>query len=116
MAPDHAGSDRSNQALRSLATQLQLSNPAHQKLLRSSAGIDGAILFSRDGSVLDLACMVTSPSAAELDRKGVKLGSSLAGARSTAARNCSVYGLAIKISDDGPISVFESGKLVLELG
>jgi hypothetical protein len=38
------------------------------------------------------------------------------GARSTAARNCSVYGVAIKVSHDGPISIFEGGRLKLELG
>ena len=115
-APDHDAQDRSNAALRSLASKLQISNPAHQKLLRSAAGIDGAILFDKSGNVLDLACMISTPQPEELSRKGIQLSGGLVGARSTAARNCSVYGLAIKISDDGPISVFESGKLALELG
>ena len=114
--PDHRRSDRSNAALRSLSSELKISNTAHQKLLRSAAGIDGAVLFDRDGEVLDMACLIPSPSDEELARRGIKLGSGLVGARSTAARNCSIYGLAIKISDDGPITVFENGKLVLELG
>lgn len=114
--PDHGASASSNAALRAIATKLNPLNAAHNKLLRNVAGIDGAIIFGRDGEVLDIACMIATPSGEQLDKRGCRLGPSQPGARSTAAQNCSVFGLAIKISDDGPITVYEAGKLLMTLG
>jgi hypothetical protein len=38
------------------------------------------------------------------------------GARSTAAWNASLYGIAIKVSEDGPINIYRYGKLKSHIG
>jgi hypothetical protein len=38
------------------------------------------------------------------------------GARTTAAWNASIHGLALKVSEDGPITVFRHGRVVGQMG
>lgn len=115
MVPDHLKKDRVGRALRLMNRNLNLGNQAHQKILRRVATIDGAIVFARDGTVLDSASMISDPSQAILAEEGLSERARFAGARSAAAWNASLYGVAVKVSEDGPITVFRRGQLILQL-
>lgn len=107
---------RSNRGLRELVSELDITDATHQPVVRSAAMIDGAILLRPDGRIVDAACIAVEPSQSRREELGVKKWPSVPGARTTAARNLSVFGIAIKVSDDGPISVFANGLLVREIG
>ena len=95
MVPDHLKKDRVGRALRLMNRNLNLGNQAHQKILRRVATIDGAIVFARDGTVLDSASMISDPSQTKLAEEGLSERARFAGARSTAAWNASLYGVAV---------------------
>lgn len=116
VVPDTKSSARSNRGLRELIAHLDITKELWRPVIRSAAMIDGAVLLTNDGLVLDAACIAVEPSAARRAELGIAKWPSFPGARSTAARNVSVYGVAIKISDDGPISVFVAGALRVEIG
>lgn len=99
-----------------LVKRLDILNLAHATLIRSAAAVDGAVILSKDGKVIEAGCLVTDPPAQRLDELGLATLDTFPGARATAARNCSIYGVAIKVSDDGQISLFVAGKMVLEFG
>jgi hypothetical protein len=70
----------------------------------------------QEGHVMDAACMVGEPDSHALavaEQAGLKR---FEGARTTAAWNASVFGGAIKVSEDGLISLFVRGKLVGSMG
>jgi hypothetical protein len=112
VVPDHQVPGRPAETLRNSVVGLSVGDDITHKLLNVAAGIDGAVVLGKDGSVLDVACMVTEPNPDVLHANGVKELQRFSGARSTAAWNASVSGIAIKISDDGPIDVYEAGQLV----
>jgi hypothetical protein len=114
--PDHANNGRVNQSLRSFSRRLKITENSHRRIIRAGAGIDGAIILSKTGRVLDSACMIGEPSAADCAAVGKKGLQRFAGARTTAAWNASIFGVAIKISEDGPITIFENGDVILQLG
>ena len=114
--PDHLVVSRSNGALRKFSQGLKIEDASHRRVLTSGAGIDGAIVVSGDGRVMDCACMIGEPSLPDCKNIGKTGLQKFAGARTTAAWNASVYGVAIKISEDGPITIFEKGNIVLQLG
>ncbi|MCS6626942.1 diadenylate cyclase [Roseibacterium beibuensis] len=116
MVPDHGKGDRTNKPVRNFARRLNMADVGHQTILRNVAAIDGAVVVGRDGHVLDAACMVATPSAADLTGAGFSSPKTFAGARTTAAWNASLYGTSVKVSEDGPISVFRAGKLILSIG
>ena len=116
LVPDRASSNRSNRGLRELVAGLNVADPAHQSVIRSAAMIDGAVSLDRHGVVLDPACIAIEPTQLRREELGVTKWPSNPGARTTAARNISVHGIAIKVSEDGPISVFIHGVLVAEIG
>lgn len=60
--------------------------------------------------------MVGEPSPAALTPVGLESLERFGGARSTAAWNASVHGLAIKVSDDGPVDAYEYGRPVFHSG
>jgi hypothetical protein len=64
------------------------------------AGIDGCTLIEKDGTIFNAGVIITIP---ERYTKGVE------GARSAATRYGSTFGLGIKVSADGPITVYEKG-------
>jgi hypothetical protein len=71
--------------------------------LAALAAIDGATIVSPDGKLLAYGAVVPSkPSGAE-------------GARTSAARELSMSGFVLKISADGPITVFQEGKIIVEM-
>jgi hypothetical protein len=116
LVPDHPHKNRSNRGLRDIVHGLDITEPMHAPLLRGASEVDGAILLAPDGKVLDAGCLVVDPPVERIQSLNMGRWRSHPGARSTAARNCSAYGVALKISEDGPISVFEGGRLRLEIG
>jgi hypothetical protein len=76
---------------------LDLSRPT----LALLAGIDGATIVDEDGRLLSYGAIVQSSQ-----------GQS-EGARTAAARTLSAHGLVIKVSEDGPVQIFENGETVL---
>jgi hypothetical protein len=112
LVPDYGRRKRANQALRMAVTDLDITKVAHQQLLLSVAGVDGATVFSKGGQVLDSACMIGEPDATALARVGLTELERFPGARSTAAWNASLFGLSIKVSEDGPITVYKAGRLI----
>jgi hypothetical protein len=115
LVPDHNGSNRPNKPLRELAAQLRISDTAERRILTSGTTVDGAIVLTKEGRVLDVACMVGEPALADCQAAGKPNLQRYSGARSTAAWNASILGTAIKVSEDGPITVFRSGDVIFEL-
>lgn len=115
IVPDHGPEMISNRDLRLFAAKLDIKEGRHKKILQNIAAIDGAVVISRNGKVVDCACMVASPPQNTLELAGLER-QTFPGARTTAAWNASVHGLAIKVSEDGPITVFELGQRVFEIG
>jgi hypothetical protein len=71
--------------------------------LVSLAAIDGATIVDKNARLLAYGAVVPShPTSSE-------------GARTAAARVLSTYGLVIKVSADGPITIFEDGTEVIEV-
>lgn len=116
LVPDHAGPNRSALALRSSIAGAPLAESNSIRVLRAASGIDGAVVFRSDGSIADVASMISEPSSADLATAGRSQLERFSGARSTAAWNASIYGLAIKVSDDGPVDAYEAGQLVFHSG
>lgn len=71
--------------------------------LSSLCGVDGATIINQDGEVVNAGVIL-----------GITQGTPAPGqgARSAAALFASQFGLAIKVSHDGPIAVYENGKSV----
>lgn len=65
------------------------------------AGIDGATIVDTDGRLLSYGAIVPS------------VQGQSEGARTAAARTLSEHGLVIKVSEDGPVQLFENGESVL---
>jgi hypothetical protein len=113
---DHNRPNRSASLLRSTLTGRNISRPAHRKILEAASRIDGAILFSNRGRILDVASMIGEPPEEAYQAVGFETLERFGGARSTAAWNASIYGLAIKVSDDGPVDAYEYGRRVFQSG
>jgi DNA integrity scanning protein DisA with diadenylate cyclase activity len=116
LVPDHLNPRRPNHSLRQAATNISFDSPEQVSALRAIAGADGAVVIRSDGRVVDAACMIGEPTDAALKSSGISSLRRFEGARSTAAWNASVYGIAIKVSDDGPISLFHKGQLLGQIG
>jgi hypothetical protein len=71
--------------------------------LSSIVAIDGATLVSPQGELLAYGAIIPSENAG------------LEGARTSAARALSSRGLTLKISEDGPISVWRGGRMIIEI-
>lgn len=116
LVPDHHSEDRPNRALRRAAKNLSINSDAHRAILLATASIDGSIIVSQNGTILDVACMIGEPDEKALAPLGMLRLQRLPGARSTAAWNASILGISIQISEDGPISVYSKGILLGRLG
>jgi hypothetical protein len=113
---DHTDVNRPNHELRSFIKGLSATERSHWQIIRATAAIDGATIFSKTGLVLDAACMVGDPSPEDCHRVNQAALRRFSGARSTAGWNISIFGLSVKVSEDGPITVFQHGNIVLEMG
>lgn len=98
--------------LRRAVQALDVTKEDDRTVLRSIAAVDGAVIVGRDGTVLDAACMIGEPAPAALKAAGHAAPRLFSGARSTASWNASINGLAIKVSEDGPITVLEGGVVI----
>lgn len=116
VVPDHESDSRTSRTLRATLTGIELDEPMSSRLLSIASGIDGAIILSDKGRIVDVASMIAEPTKEALAQAGLAQLQRLAGARSTAAWNASVHGLAIKVSDDGPVDAYERGKHVFHAG
>ena len=115
LVPDHSDKDRVNYALRLMSRRLNVLSEGHQIFIKKVSGIDGAIVFDFDGNVLDAGCMISDPPEPLLLKAGFDKPRRFAGARSTAAWNASLRGIAIKISEDGPITVYNKGEAIMQI-
>ena len=79
-------------------------SPATRGFFQRLCAIDGAVILSSDATVVDAGVIVNIPP-----------GSPAEGARSTAAQAASKFGIAIKVSHDGPITVYRSGQRVASI-
>jgi DNA integrity scanning protein DisA with diadenylate cyclase activity len=116
MIPDYASKGRANIALRKSLKGLNVNDSDQRHVIKAAATADGALVIDREGEILDVACMIGDPSDLDLTNAGQTQLRRMSGARSTAAWNASIYGLAIKVSEDGPITVFENGSLTSQIG
>lgn len=116
VVPDHASPTRAAIVLRSTLAGSYITDPTPRSLVRAASRIDGAILLDNQGKIVDAASMVSEPSQAALAAAGVTSLQRFPGARSTAAWNASVHGLAIKVSEDGPVDVYEGGRHIFQSG
>lgn len=113
--PDYGKGNRANRTLRTAMEGLQITDWSQRQAVVSAAMVDGAIVVGRDGTVQDVACMVGDPDIADVKARGHGELLRDSGARTTAAWNASIYGTAIKVSEDGPLTVFHHGRKVLQL-
>ncbi len=70
------------------------------KLFKDLCSVDGALLLRGDGSVIDAGLILNLPPDASPEE----------GARTAAAKAASKYGLAVKVSADGPVTVYKEGQ------
>lgn len=80
-------------------------------VLRTLAAIDGGIVFDREGRLLAFGAILQH----HYDNDAASGRVTQGGGRSVAALAASHYGRALKISEDGIISYFETGKWVWDL-
>jgi len=113
---DHRKKDSANSVLRACLRGLKITDLQQGRLIKAAAATDGATILTKGGRVLDIACMVQTPAANILRKNGLDALKTFPGARSTAAWNASVFGISIKVSADGPISVWRHGKEIARVG
>lgn len=105
-----------NYVLRETSDGLDIKQHMHRKFVSAAASVDGATIISKTGIVIDVACMVAQPDKSRLLSLSISELERYPGARSTAAINASLFGTSIKISADGPITIFKNGKILGQLG
>lgn len=116
VVPDHANPRRVARSLRESVSGLSILSSSDSRVIGAAARADGAVVFDRNGQVVDAACMITEPSAAMVTAAGLPTLQRFSGARTTAAWNASVSGTAIKVSEDGPIEVYSRGQSIARMG
>jgi hypothetical protein len=109
LVPDH-GAAVVNAVLRSALCRRDMLKWADRQVIASAATTDGATLLSSDGRLLDVACLISGNFVTRAQELGVQ-SRTFPGARSTAAWNASLYGTAVKVSEDGPIQIWHHGSL-----
>jgi len=67
------------------------------------AAIDGALVLKKTGKVVNAGAILSIP---------IRTEKKLEGARTAAAIAASEHGMAIKVSQDGPVSIFKEGNLL----
>ena len=74
-------------------------------ILTALAAVDGALIVDRTGKLITFGTILRVP--------GRRAAKEDEGARTTAARFASKFGLAIAVSADGPVSAYHRGKETL---
>ncbi len=84
-----------------------ISSLKHSGELISILSSDGMTLFNKDGELVDTGIIINTCTT---------LGLVTGGGRTTAATAVSLFGKVIKVSEDGPIELYEGGKCVYRFG
>lgn len=92
------------EALRQLVTSNKSFYALNPYLRRELAEMDGALILGRDGTIYAVSAIV------RLQGGGVA-----SGGRTTAAKQLSKYGLAIKVSQDGFVKFYKDGSEVMSM-
>ena len=77
------------------------------------SGIDGATLLNREGGVISFGAIISIK--IEKDLNGEPESTITGGGRTAASKQLSKYGIGIKISEDGKISVFKNQQLIFSI-
>ena len=115
LVPDYNRASQANQVFRKSVKGLDITNRAEKHIITAAASLDGAVILDLNGKVLDVACMIGKANETQMEKLGIPEVKVFPGARSTAAWNVSLFGIAIKVSSDGEIIVFSEGKVVWEI-
>ncbi len=116
LVSDHGKDTQANSFLRKGLKGLDITNRAEKQIITAAAAIDGAVILDENGKVFDIACMVGKANDEQMNKLGIEEAQVFPGARTTAAWNASLFGIAIKVSADGQIIVFYEGKIIWEIG
>jgi hypothetical protein len=111
--PDHGHPLAANSHLRRSLRGQNISIWAQRQVITAAAATDGAVVLDADGGILDIACMISSPK--EIAHLGLR-EPSMPGARALAAWRASFRGVALNVSEDGPITVYERGATIGRIG
>ncbi len=101
------GKDLLSQLIVSFHRGKTLSDLKHSGELISLLSSDGLTLFNREGRLVDAGIIINT-----CTTPGLVTG----GGRTTAATAASMSGKVIKVSEDGPIELYERGKCVYRFG
>jgi hypothetical protein len=101
------GKDLLSQLIVSFHRQKTITGLKHSGELISILSSDGMTLFNREGQLVDTGIIINTCSTPELVTGG---------GRTTAATAASFFGKVIKVSEDGPIELYERGKCVYRFG
>jgi uncharacterized membrane protein (DUF441 family) len=102
-----SGKDSLSQLIISFFKDKTISGLKHSGELISILSLDGMTLFNKEGVLVDAGIIINTSTT-----PGVVTG----GGRTTAATAASLYGKVIKVSEDGPIELYESGKCIYRFG
>lgn len=100
---------KANGILRNALRGMRITKWADRQVITAAASTDGATVLDLRGRVVDIACMVNPAPPQVLSEHGFDRAQSSDGARTSAAWHASFFGIAIKVSDDGPISIWRDG-------
>jgi hypothetical protein len=104
-SPDHPTSKQNLHYLLRGQKVLDMAAP----VLESVARIDGAIVLSRNSSLLAFGAILHPPSTPAYSLSPAE------GGRTTAAMNASRFGKVLKVSEDGQIGFYENGSCIWEM-
>ncbi len=110
VVPDYNGPDRANRTLRDSVKGLDITRWEQRQVITAAASTDGATILSSTGRLVDIACMIKPATLERVSQFGFSQLRSFPGARSTAAWNASFFGVTVKVSEDGPVSIWKNGK------
>jgi hypothetical protein len=116
MIPDYNEKAKSNYYLRNVINGLTITNNNQLELIRSLINTDGALIISKKGKILDIGCMISEPNLKYLNKISKNKLERFSGSRTTASWNASIYGISIKVSDDGQITIYRHGEEIEKLG
>jgi hypothetical protein len=101
------GKDLLSQSIIGVFKGKTISDLKHSGELISILSSDGLTLFDKDGALVDAGIIINT-----CTTPGLVTG----GGRTTAATAASLYGKVIKVSEDGPVELYEKGICVYRFG
>jgi hypothetical protein len=102
-----AGRDLLSQLIVGFHRQKTITNLKHSGELISILSSDGLTLFNKQGKLVDAGIIINTCTTPYLVTGG---------GRTTAATAASLFGKVIKVSEDGPIELYERGRCVYRFG